>query len=108
MPNLPEILAATFPACILVESNRSLRNRIIGNTALSISYPQDSGAARYSEGSLLQRFQGGQNGLSFLEVGVGAGIQKGSNGAHADNITNALMKHHCKHNVSFCMLSTVF
>ena len=35
-------------------------------------------------------------------------VKKGTNGAHADNITNMLMKHHCRHKVSFYMLSVVF
>ena len=34
-------------------------------------------------------------------------VKKGTNGAHADNITYVLMKHHCRHKVSFYMLSVV-
>ena len=32
-------------------------------------------------------------------------VKKGTNGAHANNITNVLMKHHCRHKVSFYMRS---
>ena len=34
-------------------------------------------------------------------------VKKGTNGAHADNVTNVLMKHHCRHKVSIYMLSVV-
>ena len=33
---------------------------------------------------------------------------KGTNGAHVDNITNALRKQHCRHNFSFYIISTLF
>ena len=33
--------------------------------------------------------------------------KKGTNDAHADNITNVLMKHPCRHKVSFYMLSVL-
>ena len=33
-------------------------------------------------------------------------VKKGTNGGHADHIiTNVLMKHHCRHTVSFYILS---
>ena len=51
----------------------------------------------------------------FIGGGGGAKIKKGTimfkkgtNGAHADNITNVLMKHHCRNKVYFYMLSGFF
>ena len=55
--------------------------------------------------------QGRRNVFSFGGGGGGGkdkkghnNVKKGTNGAHADNITNVLMKHHCRHKVSFDML----
>ena len=39
---------------------------------------------------------------------LGGKDKKGTNGAHADNITKVLMKHYCRNKVSFYMFSVDF
>ena len=42
------------------------------------------------------------------QKGALCNVEKGTNDAHADNITNVLMKRPCRHKVSFYMLSVIW
>ena len=72
---------------------------------------QNTGGMKLCTGFIIVKFydvyevlnrQGRRNVFSFGGGGGGKGkkghnnVKKGTNGAHADNIANVLMKHHCR------------